>query len=48
MPQKSVSDHKWGDYYLSGQNRGKKSWVLEIIYSINQNIPSFNELFDQV
>jgi len=41
-------DHEWGDYYLSGQRKGgKKSWLLEVVYQINQMLPSFSELFDQ-
>lgn len=36
--------HQWGDYYY----RNKKDWRLETLHSINQSIPSFNELFDEV
>lgn len=42
------SDYRWGDYYLSGGRKGKKSWVLELIHTANQMIPTFNELFDEV
>ncbi|EJW83544.1 hypothetical protein WUBG_05543, partial [Wuchereria bancrofti] len=41
------SDYRWGDYYLSGGRKGKKSWVLELIHTTNQMIPTFNELFDE-
>ncbi|MCP9259059.1 ATP-dependent RNA helicase DDX55 [Dirofilaria immitis] len=41
------SDYRWGDYYLSGGRKGKKSWVLELIHTANQMIPTFNELFDE-
>ena len=42
-------DHEWGDYYLSGKRKGgKKNWLLEAVYQINQMIPSFSEIFDQV
>lgn len=40
--------HRWGDYYLSGGRKGKKSWALEFVHTVNQMIPSFNELFDEV
>lgn len=39
--------HRWGDYYLSGGRKGKKSWALEFVHTVNQMIPSFNELFDE-
>lgn len=39
---------RWGEYYFADKRNPKKSWVLELIYTINQMIPSFNELFDQV
>uniref|UniRef100_A0A915B9S4 ATP-dependent RNA helicase n=1 Tax=Parascaris univalens TaxID=6257 RepID=A0A915B9S4_PARUN len=35
------------DYYLSGGRKGKKSWALEFVHTVNQMIPSFNELFDE-
>lgn len=42
-------DRTWGDYYFQGRRRNAtRSWVLEMIYLVNQNIPTFNELFDQV
>uniref|UniRef100_A0A0R3RVR1 Helicase ATP-binding domain-containing protein n=1 Tax=Elaeophora elaphi TaxID=1147741 RepID=A0A0R3RVR1_9BILA len=41
------SDYRWGDYYMSGGRKGKKSWVLELIHTTNQMIPTFNELFDE-
>ncbi|VDN03168.1 unnamed protein product [Thelazia callipaeda] len=41
------TDHRWGDYYLSGGRKGKKAWALELIHTINQMIPTFNELFDE-
>ncbi|KAI1728482.1 DEAD/DEAH box helicase domain-containing protein [Ditylenchus destructor] len=41
-------DRKWGDYYFAGSRQAaKKSWLLEVVYKVNQMIPSFNELFDQ-
>uniref|UniRef100_A0A915PPN8 ATP-dependent RNA helicase n=1 Tax=Setaria digitata TaxID=48799 RepID=A0A915PPN8_9BILA len=40
-------DYRWGDYYLSGGRKGKKSWALELIHTANQMIPTFNELFDE-
>lgn len=42
------SDHRWGDYYLFGGRKGKKSWALELFHTANQMIPTFNELFDKV
>lgn len=50
MPRSDAShDHKWGDYYMAGPGKtAKKSWTLEVVYRVNQMIPSFNELFDQV
>ncbi|KAH7729718.1 hypothetical protein AAVH_02192 [Aphelenchoides avenae] len=49
MPRSDAShDHKWGDYYMAGPGKtAKKSWTLEVVYRVNQMIPSFNELFDQ-
>uniref|UniRef100_A0AC34QRC3 Uncharacterized protein n=1 Tax=Panagrolaimus sp. JU765 TaxID=591449 RepID=A0AC34QRC3_9BILA len=45
---KDAVDHEWGDYYISGLQKGKKkNWILETIYQINQLIPSFNEVFDR-
>lgn len=40
--------HHWGDYYLSGGRKGKKSWALELVHTVNQMVPTFNELFDEV
>uniref|UniRef100_A0A914YZF6 Uncharacterized protein n=1 Tax=Panagrolaimus superbus TaxID=310955 RepID=A0A914YZF6_9BILA len=41
-------DHHWGDYYMDGRrNKAKKNWILETIFSVNQMIPTFNELFDE-
>lgn len=39
---------RWGEYYFADKRNSKKSWVLELIYTTNQMIPTFNELFDQV
>jgi hypothetical protein len=40
-----MSDHKWGDYYIGHK---KRTWSLELVHNINQMLPSFNELFDEV
>lgn len=40
------ADHKWGDYYMGG--RKKRPWSLELVHSVNQMLPSFNEVFDEV
>ena len=46
---KDTVDHHWGDYYMSGRRKGaRKNWILETIFTVNQMIPTFNELFDQV
>lgn len=41
-------NHRWGDYYLSGGRKGTKSWTLEFVHTINQMVPTFEELFDEV
>ncbi|CEF68558.1 Hypothetical protein SRAE_2000321400 [Strongyloides ratti] len=41
-------DHNWGDYYFGGRkSNAKRSWALEVLHSLNQMIPTFNELFDK-
>ena len=40
-------NHRWGDYYLSG-GRQRKSWLLETLFTWNQMIPTFSEIFDEV
>ncbi|KAE9551292.1 hypothetical protein FO519_005498 [Halicephalobus sp. NKZ332] len=45
---KDSVDHEWGDYYLSGKRKdGKKNWLLEAVFQMNQMMPSFSEIFDQ-
>ncbi|PAV76653.1 hypothetical protein WR25_17293 [Diploscapter pachys] len=41
-------DHLWGDYYFQGKRpRGRQAWALEILHTLNMNIPTFNEIFDE-
>lgn len=42
----SDSSRVWGDYYVGGFKR--RSWPLEVLHSLNQSIPTFSELFDEV
>lgn len=39
----------WGDYYYQSKRPvGKKAWILEAVHFINQSLPTFDELFDEV
>uniref|UniRef100_A0A0N5B9Y5 ATP-dependent RNA helicase n=1 Tax=Strongyloides papillosus TaxID=174720 RepID=A0A0N5B9Y5_STREA len=41
-------NRNWGDYYFGGRKgNAKRSWALEVLHSLNQMIPTFNELFDK-
>ena len=40
------NEHKWGDYYVGG--RKQRPWSLELVHNVNQALPTFNELFDEV
>uniref|UniRef100_A0A7E4VZB3 AA_permease domain-containing protein n=1 Tax=Panagrellus redivivus TaxID=6233 RepID=A0A7E4VZB3_PANRE len=45
---KEKVDHHWGDYYMNGRRKGaRKNWVLETIYTVNQMVPTFSEIFDE-
>jgi len=37
---------RWGEYYFGGK-KSKRFWILEIVHSINQAIPKFEEIFDK-
>ncbi|CAI4232409.1 unnamed protein product [Auanema sp. JU1783] len=41
-------DPRWGDYYYQQKRpKGRAAWVLEMINHVNNNVPRFNDLFDE-
>lgn len=39
----------WGAYYYQGKRKnGKTRLMLDVVHQMNQAVPTFNELFDEV
>ena len=44
----SNQNERWTDYYMARNKNSKNSWVLEIVDSIRNFVPSFEDVFDKV
>ncbi|CAJ0941254.1 unnamed protein product, partial [Mesorhabditis belari] len=43
----SKEQPQWGNYYYQGLRKGKKNWALEILHKLKEELPTFEEIFDE-